>query len=195
MTGVVVALGCLFLLSAVVAGVLVATGVAGEVADGTVEAGLSVGAVLVVAQFLSYLWGGYTAGRMARGAGAANGVLVPIVALVLMAMVAGVAAVLGATTGLTLPFSQVRLPVEQDLLVDFGPLVGVASVVAMLLGGTLGGVLGARWHTKLEAAALEQRADAPAPGTPAAEVRKPGAPPPPAQPNAGTPRAPEKSQS
>lgn len=189
-TGVVVALGCLFLLSAVVAGVLVASGVADEIAQGAVEAGLTAGAVLVAAQFLSYLWGGYAAGRMARGAGAANGVLVPILALVIMALVAAIAAVLGATTALTLPFSQIRLPVEQDLLVDFGPLAGVASVIAMLAGGTLGGLLGARWHSKLEAAALEERVVSPAPAA-AGTTGKVGAPPPPP---AGTTRTPEKTQ-
>ena len=37
-----------------------------------IKAPLVAGMTLVVAQFLSYLWGGYTAGRMARGAGLVN---------------------------------------------------------------------------------------------------------------------------
>jgi hypothetical protein len=109
-----------------------------------------VGIALVAAQFLSYLWGGYAAGRMARGAGVANGVLVPIVALALAAAVAGIVAALGADARLNLPFSDGRLPVEDANVVNWGIGIGVAALVAMLAGGMAGGAAGARWHTKLE---------------------------------------------
>lgn len=154
-TGVVVAFGAMFLLSAIVGGVLAALGTTeASVTEGEVlQAGIGAGAALVVAQFLSYLWGGYTAGRMARGAGVANGVLVPILALVVAAGVVGLVAVLGADANLNLPLSTNRLPLEDSTVVDWGVGIGVAALVAMFLGGIVGGSMGARWHTKLEQAA------------------------------------------
>jgi hypothetical protein len=164
-TGVLVAFGAMFLLSALIAGVIAGLGYADEISSGeTFEVGAAGAIALLVAQFLAYMWGGYTAGRMSRGAGLANGVLVPIAAIVVALIVIAVAAVLGATTQLNLPFTDLRLPVEEDLIIDWGPEVGVASLIAMLIGGALGGLMGARWHTKLERATAarvaEERAEA-----------------------------------
>lgn len=160
LTGVVVALGAMFLLSALVGGVLVALGVLDtDVTRGeTIDAGIGAGLALVSAQFLSYLWGGYTAGRMARGSGIANGLLVPLTALIVAAIVAAIATGLGAQANLNLPFTTNQLPLENDNLVNWGVGIGIASVVAMFLGGALGGGMGARWHTKLERAVGEEQA-------------------------------------
>ena len=152
LTGVVVAFGSMFLLSAIIAGVLASLGVIDtNVTTGDViEAGIGAGIALVAAQFLSYLWGGYTAGRMARGAGMANGLLVPLVAILTAILVGGIAAALGASTNLNLPFTTNQLPTENGNLVDWGIGIGIASLIAMFLGGALGGAMGSRWHTKLE---------------------------------------------
>lgn len=163
LTGVVVAFGAMFLLSALVAGVLAALGIeplsiveqgATEAADPlaptAVSVGLGAGLTLVIAQFLAYLWGGYTAGRMSRGAGLANGLLVPLIAVLLAIVIATIAAALGATANLNLPFQVYRFPVEDGLLVDWGVAIGILSLVAMFLGGGVGGVLGTRWHSRLE---------------------------------------------
>ena len=156
LTGVVVSFGCMFLLSAVVAGVLATIGVgADELSDAPVEVGVGAGVVLVATQLVAYLWGGYTAGRMGRGAGLANGVLVPLVALLVAVVVGAIAAVMGTTANLNLPFQAYRLPVQDDYLVDWGIGTGIASLVAMFLGGAIGGALGTRWHSRLERAAIE----------------------------------------
>jgi hypothetical protein len=156
LTGVVVSFGCMFLLSAVVAGVLATIGVgADELSDAPVEVGVGAGIVLVATQLVAYLWGGYTAGRMGRGAGVANGVLVPLVALLVAVVVGAIAAVMGTTANLNLPFQAYRLPVQDDYLVDWGIGIGIASLVAMFLGGAIGGALGTRWHSRLERAAIE----------------------------------------
>lgn len=158
LTGVVVAFGAMFLLSALVGGILVTLGLIDtDVTQAeAVDVGLGAGIALVAAQLLAYLWGGYTAGRMARGSGLANGLLVPLTALVVGLIVAGIATALGASANLNLPFTTNRLPLENDTLVDWGLGIGIASVVAMFLGGGLGGGLGARWHTKLERHAAEE---------------------------------------
>lgn len=152
LTGTVVAFGAMFLLSALVGGVVTAIGVtATDVSTSeTIQAGIGAGAVLVIAQFLAYFWGGYTAGRMARGAGLANGLLVPLVAILVAVLVGAVVASLGATANLNLPFSTNRLPLENDFVVDWGLAISIAALAAMFLGGAIGGALGSRWHTKLE---------------------------------------------
>lgn len=152
LTGVVVAFGAMFLLSAVIGGILAALGVAeSDITRGeAVDAGIGAGMAFVVAQLLSYMWGGYTAGRMGRGAGLANGILVPVVALILGALTGVIVTTLGATANLNLPFTENRLPLENDYLVNWGIGIAVASVIAMFVGSAIGGALGARWHTKLE---------------------------------------------
>ena len=156
-TGVVVAFGAIFLLSAIVGGVIAATGLEDNLdAGNVVEAGVAGGIAFVIAQFLAYLWGGYTAGRMARGAGALNGFLVPLVALLLAVIVGGIAAALGAAGDMNLPLQDARLPLEENVRIDYGIAYGIAALVAMFLGGILGGLLGARWHTKLERRAADE---------------------------------------
>jgi hypothetical protein len=161
LTGVVVAFGALFLMSALVGGVLASLGTDPvELAEESpVEAGLGAGIAFVVAQLLAYLWGGYTAGRMGRGAGIANGLLVPVVALLVALVVGAVAAALGATANLNLPFQAYRLPLEEDFLVDWGLGIGIAGLVAMFAGGGIGGALGTRWHRRLEQEAIATRED------------------------------------
>ena len=152
LTGVVVAFGAMFVLTVLIGAALATIGVnETEITSGeAIDAGIGAGIGLVVAQFLSYLWGGYTAGRMGRGAGAINGLLVPIVAILVAVLVSAIAAGLGEAANLNLPFTTSRLPLENDYLVDWGIGIGIASLIAMFLGAILGGSLGARWHTKLE---------------------------------------------
>ncbi len=152
LTGVVVAFGALFVLSAIVGGVISAIDVdeGGVGRQEAIQAGVGAGISLVVATLIAYFWGGYTSGRMARGAGVLNGLLVPIVALIIGFLVGILVTALGATANLNLPFSQNQLPVNENRLVDFGTWVGIAVLIAMFVAAAIGGALGARWHTKLE---------------------------------------------
>ncbi|HVM33755.1 MAG TPA: TIGR04086 family membrane protein [Actinomycetota bacterium] len=155
LTGVVVAFGTIFLLSALLGGILTALGVDASEVEPTENVNLSIGVAFVILQFLAFLWGGYTAGRMARGSGVLNGVLVPIVALLVAALVAGAVAALGAAADLNVPFTRSSLPAEDaSYLVDRGPVMGLVALAAALLGGLAGGVMGARWHGRLEKDAL-----------------------------------------
>jgi hypothetical protein len=152
LTGVVVAFGATFLLSAIIGGILAALGVTDPnvTRNATVDAGIAGGVAFAIAMLLAYLWGGYTAGRMARGAGVLNGVLVPVVAILVAVIVGAIGAALGATVNLNLPLTTARLPVQGANIVSWGVGLGVAALVAMFVGGIVGGMLGARWHTKLE---------------------------------------------
>lgn len=152
LTGVVVALGALVLISAILVGVLTHFGYSQSdlTAGKIVNAGVGAGIGLVIAQLLAYLWGGYTAGRMARGAGVINGFLVPLFAILIAIVVGAIVNALG-DINLNLPFSS-----NNTQLVDYATGFGIAALVAMFLGGILGGAMGQRWHTKLERGVLER---------------------------------------
>jgi hypothetical protein len=149
LTGVLVSFGAMMIFNAIIAGVVFATArnVRGVTA---LQVGVGVAIALVVAQFLAYLWGGYTAGRMARGAGAINGFLVALLALVIAVGVAALARWLGATIRYDWSFRLSRLAVDQDLTLRMSVGVAVASLIAMFVGATAGGVRGVWWHQKLE---------------------------------------------
>lgn len=106
------------------------------------------GTAFVLAVFLSFLWGGYTAGRMAAGAGALNGGLVPAIAiLVLGALAAGRLGVQGIDT-FNFPFGIGVLPLDANFT-PLGIAVAVGVALALLGGGIWGGIIGARWHLRL----------------------------------------------
>lgn len=155
-TGVVVAQGAMLLLTALVGAALVS---AGQIAEGdpaagleasATEIGIGVAVAFLLVQFLAYMWGGHTAARMARGAGLAHGLLVPLISLLLALAIGVIAAVLQANTALNLPFGTGRLPLEGNYEVTWGIGAGIAALVAMFLGGALGGMRGEHWHTRLE---------------------------------------------
>jgi hypothetical protein len=151
LSGTLVAFGAFVVLSVVIGAILVAVGLAegGIRPEEARQAGIGVGIGLIVAQFLAYLWGGYTAGRMARGAGVLHGLFVPVVALVLFVLLAALIAAVGATAAeMAADVQPVPLPLAR--LTDIATGVGVGLLIVMLIGGVLGGMLGARWHTKLE---------------------------------------------
>lgn len=150
LTGVLVAFGAMLVLSAVISGILVGLGLEDELTPGEVtEVGMATAVGLVVAQFVSYAWGGYAAGRMSRGAGAANGALVALLAVVVALAVGAIATGIGATEDLRTPWGSSQLPADGQVL-TWGAGLAVASLAAMFLGGIAGGTLGSRWHTKLE---------------------------------------------
>jgi hypothetical protein len=153
-TGVLVAFGAFIVLSALIGAVMAMLGMtegtinATDFRNATIGAGIG----LVLAQFLAYLWGGYTAGRMARGSGVLNGILVPIVAIVLVALLGAIVAAVAGNINVQAEATNVEanLPLPLSDLADIGTGVGIGVLIAMLLGGALGGHLGSRWHTKLE---------------------------------------------
>ena len=156
LTGVVVTFGALFLLSALVGGIFATSDVNPTELGSRQEVGIGIGVGLVAAWFLSSMWGGYTAGRMGRGAGIVNGILVPLVVLIIGAIVATIVGALGSSANLNLPFRPAQLPTQGSALYDLSAGFGIAILAAMVVGGALGGGLGSRWHTKLERRVIEE---------------------------------------
>ncbi|MGD9528080.1 MAG: hypothetical protein AB7V44_14945, partial [Pseudonocardia sp.] len=139
---------------------VILTGITATVVDGvgappqvlpestTPVPGLSGAAVVAVAVLaLGYLAGGYVAGRLARFDGARNGLLAWVIGLLATAVVALVTAT--GNTRFTLP-GDATLTAQQ---LSGWVVLGVAAA-ATLVAAVLGGMLGERYHRKVDRAGL-----------------------------------------
>ncbi len=156
LVGMLTALSLVVLLSGLVAAAIGAVGYQTGVEDQAEEltiAGLIGGLVVL---FLSFLFGGWAAGRIARYDGVRNGLMTAVWAIVLAALLSGLAAWLGDEYDV---FRNVDLPqfFSRDALTAGAIASAVAAVAAMLLGGALGGAWGERYHRRADAAIAAAR--------------------------------------
>lgn len=157
-TGLMVALSSSFLFAVLTGVVLQDRGhnlhkvVRGE----TDWASSGAGTAFAVALFLSFLWGGYTAGRMGAGSGAANGLLVPLLGLLAAAGLIGLRLGVQGADSYDFPFGVGNLPLDGNFTpLGFG-IVG-ACLAAIVAGGMWGGVIGARWHLRKDESRYAER--------------------------------------
>jgi len=144
--------------------VLAATGAAVGVSTGTDtgdarnNAGTIgvVGAIaLLFVLIVAYYCGGYVAGRMARFNGMKQGVAVWIWAIVIAALAAAAAAVLGSKFDILDKVGGFpRLPVGGGDVTTGAIIAVVIAVVAALVGAILGGLAGMRFHRNVDKAGL-----------------------------------------
>ena len=113
------------------------------------QVGLVAGLVAAAVFLGAFTFGGYTAGRMARRAGLRNGALVAVFGVVLLAAVAAVAQLEGATSAIVDRLESLGAPTDGATWYGLGVLSGAAALGGMILGGVLGGVRGERWHQRL----------------------------------------------
>lgn len=111
------------------------------------------------AGFLAFAWGGYTAGRMSRGHGWLNGLLVVVAVALLSAIGLGMASLLRPGPGLDLAF---RLPAgyPKTHLLFSEALAAGAGVLLAVVGAMLGGMLGSGWHRGLERRVAKRQQEA-----------------------------------
>lgn len=121
-----------------------------EVPTDTTQLAVGGVALVIAVQFISYLWGGYTAGRMARSSGLLHGLLVPMVALLGVVAVFAIGDARGTGAQVSFGSFDGRIPFDRDVVVNAGMALGIGSLAAMLVGGLLGGLTGGRWHRRLE---------------------------------------------
>jgi hypothetical protein len=119
-------------------------GVAGDRIDEGVASGIAFAAIAL----LGSMWGGYTAGRMARGRGGLNGALVAVLSLVVSGLAASAVA-LGSVPALEIPAEITRLS-RADYFVNWRLAIEVAVVASVVVGAVIGGGLGARWHRRFD---------------------------------------------
>ncbi|WP_139416917.1 hypothetical protein [Agromyces laixinhei] len=112
--------------------------------------------VLFVTVLVAYYAGGYVAGRMARFSGVAQGVAVWVWALAIAIIVAVAGFVLGTQVDLLGRLDAfARIPVSEGTLTIVGVISAAAVAVTSLGGAILGGVVGARYHRRVDRAGLE----------------------------------------
>jgi hypothetical protein len=160
--GWLTAVGMAVILTALVAG----TGTAISLGTGVTEPGdvdpqaagtiTIVGIVLVLLIVLiAYYCGGYVAGRMARFSGAKQGIAVWLWALIIAVVVAVIGGALGAEFNVLSQLNAFpRIPVNEGDLGVAGILSAVVFALASLGGAILGGVIGVRYHRKVDKAGL-----------------------------------------
>src|SRR4051794_19234914 len=127
---------------------------AGEATDTAVDSatgiGLSGGIALLVLLFLSYLAGGYVAGRMARFNGAKQGVAVWVIGLVVVLLLALAGLVFGSKYNVLSQLDLPRIPVDEGTATTAG-IIALAAVLAATLAGAIpGGIMGPRYHRKVD---------------------------------------------
>jgi hypothetical protein len=131
---------------------------AGDVALGLTEGasagelGLAGAIALAAVLFLSYLAGGYVAGRMARFTGIRQGLAVWLVGLLVVVLVSGAAAALGSEYNVLARLELPRIPVGEGTATTAGLATLALAAAASLLGALIGGGLGTRYHRKVDRA-------------------------------------------
>jgi hypothetical protein len=146
--------------SAIAGLVLVPFGFPPEISGGQLGASVLTGlAVLGVLIFLTYFFGGYVAGRLARFDGGRNGAMVLVWTFIVALILALVAVVFsgflpaGMADGVSnLARGTVSTTTNLAGAGVAGIIVAVAALLLALLGGFFGGRLGSRYHTEIDRA-------------------------------------------
>lgn len=164
--GWLTASGTAVLLAALVTGIGAALGLSRNVgAAGTSPAqtqsvGFVGGIVLLAIIFVSYLAGGYVAGRMARFNGIKQGLGVWLWAVIIAILAAAAGLLAGARFDLLAQVNSLpRLPLDDSTLTTGGIILAVGVVVASLIGALLGGLAGMRYHRRVDRAGAARRSD------------------------------------
>jgi hypothetical protein len=137
------------------------TGVSGN------EVELSVGALITagVVLFLSFLTGGWAAGRMARYTGALNGFMVALTFVIFLGILALLGVVAGDAYNLfdNLRVAEANLPnwFSEDTLTTGAIVSAIAFAAVTFLGAILGGLWGGRLHRRADKVIASRAADDP----------------------------------
>jgi hypothetical protein len=170
LAGVLVAYGAFALLAGIAGGILEATGADTDITARWDDRGVAAGLVVAGLLLLSYLFGGYVAGRMARRAGLLHGAAVFVLGVIVVAAVAVAIRALADNDTVVESLRDLGLPTTGDEWADVGTVAGLASLAGALIGALLGGLLGERWHAKLLSRAIDPDVGAEADARRTAEV-------------------------
>lgn len=155
LAGVLVSYGAFAVLLAIAAAITAAVGADTDLSTDWEQLGTMGGLIVALILFLSYLFGGYVAGRMARRKGAMHGFLVAALAIGIVAAVAAIARQAADTQGVVDNLRSLGIPTTADEYGNAATVAGIASLLAIVLGSLFGGTLGERWHGRLLTRALD----------------------------------------
>jgi hypothetical protein len=151
-----IVLGAVF--SAVAGLVLVPFGIAPALSGGQIGASVITGlALLGVLIFLTFFFGGYVAGRLARFDGGRNGAMVLVWMFIVVVILSLAAAIFsgflpaGMAGGIANLVDRI-VSTADNLAGVVGLVTAAAALLLALLGGTLGGRMGSRYHTEIDRA-------------------------------------------
>ena len=159
--GWLTAAGLGVLLTALVAAILTALGLSAEdVGDGVarvVDLGIAGAIAVAVVVFIAYFAGGYVAGRMARFSGALQGFAVWLWAIIIAALAAGLAFLLGDRVDILGNLQAFpRIPIRTDEVTLPGIITAIVLALIPLLAAVLGGLAGMRYHRRVDRAGLDR---------------------------------------
>jgi hypothetical protein len=153
-----IVLGALF--SAVAGLVLVPFGITPDLSGGQIGASVITGlALLGVLIFLTFFFGGYVAGRLARFDGGRNGAMVVVWMFIVVVILALAAVIFSGFLPDGIAGEIANL--AERIMSAAGNLAGAgvaglvtaaAALLLALLGGSLGGRMGSRYHTEIDRA-------------------------------------------
>lgn len=150
--GWLTATGLTAILGAVAAAIIASLGLSATSKSVDLAPAVASAIVLLVILFVAYLAGGYVAGRMARFAGAKQGVAVWIWGVVITGILAVVAAVAGSRLDV-LSTAGIVPAIGFDSDHILGTVLTIAgAIVVSLLAAILGGVAGMRFHRRVDRA-------------------------------------------
>ena len=119
----------------------------GAISSTTQNLGIGALAGSLIAVFLAYFIGGYTAGRMARFDGAKNGFGVWLWTIIVAILLGIAGAVLGSTFNVA---NQLHLTVNKTQLTTAGGISLAITLLVMLIAAVLGGRTGERYHRAID---------------------------------------------
>ncbi len=155
LAGVLVAYGAFAILLGLAAAIVGAADADTDLSTDWEQLGTTGGLVVAGLLFLSYLFGGYVAGRMARRNGLAHGAGVLVLGIVIVGVVAALVRSSAGTDTIADNLRSLGIPTTADEYGQAGTVAGIASLLALVLGSLLGGALGERWHARLFARAAD----------------------------------------
>jgi MFS family permease len=162
--GMLVALASMLLLaglvSAAIGAIAFQTGVTANEEEISVGALIAAGVVI----FLAFLFGGWSAGRMARYSGALNGFMVAVWFLALLVVLAGLGAIAGDSYDLfgELQVAKASLPnwFSADDATTGAIVSSIAFALLMVAGAIVGGLWGTRMHRQADRTIAATRSEA-----------------------------------
>jgi hypothetical protein len=148
--GWLAALGAGLILSGIVGAIVGAILGGGGASSSATEGGTAGLIGLMLTLLLAFIIGGYVAGRLASRSGLKHGLLVPVLALMVTIVLAGVGTLLGLSfidnlSGVTLPSSPNDAPQNLGTILTGA---GILALLAPFVGGAIGGALGAKTGRK-----------------------------------------------
>jgi hypothetical protein len=155
--GMLVALGLLVILAGIAAGAISQFGYQTGIEEGRADEVTAGGAIAgIVVLLLSFLIGGWTAGRMARYDGVKNGVMVVVWTIIVIAILSALTAWAGDEYNV---LARADLPrFDRDALAMSAIISGLVALAAMLVGAIVGGIWGAMYHRRADREILAPRA-------------------------------------